>query len=92
MSDITDDSNGIEEVFEEHDPHAPPPKGVQPVSSVVMMNFLYWLTAQHPEITRLQGLSERRLLQLVDEFENREQKRYGTQYQWLAGFLRLPGR
>jgi hypothetical protein len=60
-------------------------KGMVPVPSYAMINFLRWLRAYYPGITSLQHLSERQLLQLVSEFEGGNIARD----EWRAGFRLL---
>jgi hypothetical protein len=45
-------------------------KGMRPIEGYVMLNFIYWLAMQHPEIPSLHSLEPDGLLQLARQFED----------------------
>ncbi len=59
-------------------------KGLRPVASVEMINFLEWVSSNHPEITRMESLPELKFQALVREYESFSTIRqpYST---WLLG-------
>ena len=71
-------------------PQIPPSKGMKPVSSSTMLNFLNWLTTYHPEVRSLQYLPDADLLNLVKEFErSRPDITPATPQEWFRGFEQL---
>lgn len=65
-------------------------KEMSPVTGYDMLNFLRWLTSEHPEVQELSNLPERNLLQLVDEFEEgRLNRDSNLKNQWRTGFKTL---
>lgn len=63
---------------------------MNPVKGYTMLNFLNWLTQNHPEIRSLRTLSEDILFDLINEFEGG--KLMGNQtlrYKWSEGFRYL---
>lgn len=47
-------------------------EGMRPMIGHNMLNFFNWLANQHPEVKELSNLPQHNLLQLVDEFEDRQ--------------------
>lgn len=47
----------------------PPSKGMRPVLSSTMLNFIYWLSMYYPHLLNLQSLSDDTILQLINQFE-----------------------
>lgn len=47
----------------------PPSKGIRPVTSSTMLNFIYWLNMYHPNLLDLRSLSDDTLLQLISQFK-----------------------
>ena len=64
-----------------------PTKQLSPVTGYEMLNFLEWLSAEHPEIQTLKDIPETDLLQLVNEFDNGKlEKNSYLKSQWRSGF------
>ncbi|MGB8347030.1 MAG: hypothetical protein WCD86_19230 [Ktedonobacteraceae bacterium] len=62
-------------------------KQLSPVTGYEMLNFLEWLSAEHPEIQTLNELPDTDLLQLVDEFDNGKlEKNSYLKSQWRSSF------
>ncbi len=47
----------------------PPSKGLKPVASAKMLNFVYWLATNYPDMCNVQYLENNTLLQLAEAFE-----------------------
>ena len=47
----------------------PSSKGLKPVTSTKMLNFVYWLATNYPDMCNAQHLEDNVLLQLVEAFE-----------------------
>ncbi len=51
----------------------PPSKGLKPVTSVKMLNFVYWLSTRYPDMCNTRFLSNETMLQVIREFEQERQ-------------------
>ncbi|HLG66140.1 MAG TPA: hypothetical protein VKY19_29755 [Ktedonosporobacter sp.] len=68
----------------------PPSKGMRPVISSTMLNFIYWLSMYYPQLLNLRSLSDETILQLIYQFEQSRPdiERY-TQQSWLNSIDKL---
>ena len=68
----------------------PQTKGMKPVTGVVMLNFISWLTTYHHEVESLRNLPRENLSRLVHDFESsRPDIEPSAQREWLKGFEQL---